>query len=47
MTKSRDFLEVVNNNSPPCLPDDKLYWFDDKTGEIMTRMVILRERWEL
>ena len=37
MNKSKDFLEFVKNNPPPCLPDDVLYWFDEETGEIIIK----------
>lgn len=51
MNKSKDFLEFVKNNPPPCLPDDILYWFDEETGEIRQDThpigtLVLDENWE-
>lgn len=51
MNKSKDFLEFVKNNPPPCLPDDILYWFDEETGEIRQDShpigtLVLDENWE-
>lgn len=51
MNKSKNFLEFVKNNPPPCLPDDVLYWFDEETGEIKKDThpigtLVLDENWE-
>lgn len=51
MDKSRDFLEFVKKNPPPCLPTDRLFWFDDETGEIRQDehpigSLVLDENWE-
>lgn len=51
MNKSKSFLEFVRDNLPPCLPGDKLYWFDDETGEIKqderpVGKIVLDEKWE-
>lgn len=51
MNRSKDFLEFVKKNPPPCLPDDKLFWFDDETGEIKqdkhcVGSLVLDENWE-
>ena len=34
MDKSKNFLEFVTQNPPPCVPGQRLFWFDDETGEI-------------
>lgn len=51
MNRSKDFLEFVSENPPPCMPDDKLFWFDEETGEIKQDhhcigSLVLTENWE-
>ena len=51
MNKSKNFLEFVKNNPPPCVPDDILYWFVEETGEIRQDShpigtLVLDENWE-
>ncbi len=51
MNRSKDFLEFVKKNPPPCLPDDILFWFDEVTGEIrqdahIVGSIVLDGNWE-
>lgn len=50
MSKSK-FLEFVTKNLPPCLPGDKIYWFDCETGQIRldrnpVKAIALDKNWE-
>ena len=50
MSKSNDFLEFVKNNPPACVPGDRLYWFDEESGEIKQddrgiEAIVLDEDW--
>ena len=50
MSKSK-FLEFVAINPPPCLPGDKLYWYDRETGAIRVDknpigQIALDKNWE-
>ena len=50
MSKSK-FLEFVAKNPPPCLPGDKLYWYDVETGAIKVdkhpiSQIVLDKNWE-
>lgn len=38
MDKSKKFLDFCKLTPPPCLPDEKLYWFNSDTGEIKQDM---------
>ena len=51
MDRTKEFLEFVTKNPPPCMPGDRLFWFNDETGEIRQsrdkiKLIALTENWE-
>lgn len=51
MNKSKEFIEFVTKNPPPCFPGDKLFWLEQETGEIKQDSkgigsIVLDENWE-